>query len=695
MPLLQGRLSGCTLAGQIASRQRADVNARGAPWGRDTVQTPAVTPRVTTAWQPTDTGQVALWLRGDFGVGPTWWNDASGKDLRAYQDFGAPYEPVLDDTTINNQPGARFDGTAYYKINTLPIGDSGGSAYAYTSVFVYQLDSTLGASSYTAVLYALDDEGYSNVFLLCGSSTGYEPFAMKSRYAATDVAVGFGTAAMYDTNGHAVITTYDGVDSTDPVSYGAINNGVAQTVVGDGAFVNIPSGSIGGDATAGIGMVGAIAEIIIFQGELSAGNLTSLQAYLLAKYALGSTTVNFAGSSTATTSSTASIADNNPVAGASTATTSSSAAIADNNPVAGASTATTSSTAAIADNNPVAGASTATTSSTASIADNNPIAGTSATTTSSTAVLGGLDPIAGASTSTTSSTATIGEDNPVAGASTATTSSTATIADDNPIAGSSTATTSSTAAITDENPIAGTSATTTSSSATLGGLDPVAGASTATTDSTCVLGGLDPISGVSTATTSSTASLTDANPVTGASTCTTDSTCTLGGLDPVAGLSEATTSSTASITSTVTTVNISGASTATTSSQAAIGDLNPVAGTSAATTDSTATLGQITLKFITGVSTCITDSTCVLGDLNPVAGISTCTTGGTCALFVQRTRSKATSSDREVSKAASASVTNRSTPTRATSGPVVRSSTAARIRKLLGYPHEHHGRRDG
>ena len=206
MPLLQGRLSGRALAGQLSSRQRADVSARGAPWGRDTVQSPAVTPRVTTAWQPTDTGQVAFWVRGDFGVGATYWNDASGRDLRAYQDFGAPYEPVLDPTAVNNKSGARFDGTAYYKLNTLPIGDTGGAGNEYTSVFVYQLDATLGASAYAIVMYALDDEGYSNAFLLAGSSTGYEPFAMKSRYAATDVAVGFGSAAMYDANGHAAIT---------------------------------------------------------------------------------------------------------------------------------------------------------------------------------------------------------------------------------------------------------------------------------------------------------------------------------------------------------------------------------------------------------------------------------------------------------------------------------------------------------
>ena len=282
--LIQGKLFGRAVNGQVVSTQKADVVLRTAPLGRTEPQSPQISLPISLAWDPRDTGQVAFWVRGDFGVGLKYWNDASGRNLCAYQDFGTGYEPVVDDTAVNGKPGARFDGTTYYKLPTLPIGDSAGLGYVYTTVIVYQLDSTLAASSYSILMYALDDEGYSNAFLLAGSSTGYEPFAMKSRYAATDVAVGFGSAAMYDANGHAVITTYDGVDSTAASSYTGANNGVAQTVIGDGAFVNLALGSIGGDASAATGLVGVIAEIIVFQGALSAGERNSLDEYLSRRY---------------------------------------------------------------------------------------------------------------------------------------------------------------------------------------------------------------------------------------------------------------------------------------------------------------------------------------------------------------------------------------------------------------------------
>lgn len=550
MPLLQGRLSGCALAGQLSSRQRADVNARGAPWGRDTAQSPAVTPRVTTAWQPTDTGQVALWVRGDFGVGGTYWNDASGRDLRAYQPFGALYEPALDGAAINGKPCARFDGQTYYILPRLPIGDTGAASYAYTTIVVYKLDSgTLGSSGFSVVLYAMDDEGYSHAYLLSDAGTGYEPFAMKARYNAPAISVGFGTADLYDTNGHAVVITYDGVSSTSASSYTATANATAQTVVTDGAFSDISEGSIGGEGVyLTAGLTGVVAEVLVFIGALSAGDRTALDAYLIDRYALGAAPdVPVDGAATCRGVSAASIAADHPIVGASTGRGVSAASIAADHPIAGAATATGASSATIAADHPVAGASTAQGLCAADLAADHPIAGAATCATAALADIAATHPLDGASTAATASAADLGALHPVDGAASASGSSSADVAADHPIDGAATCQTLSAAEIGSGIEIAGAATCVTSAAADIAALHPIDGAATAVATSAAELGQGQPIAGASTARGVSSATIAADHPIAGAAACSSTSAAGLAAEHPIDGASTCATLASAEI----------------------------------------------------------------------------------------------------------------------------------------------------
>jgi hypothetical protein len=238
-------------------------------------------------WKPTDLAATCmLWLRGDLGSqGPTYWGDQSGNGRHATQVGGAPYEPSVGTVLINGKATARFAANAFYDIPVLYCGSA-----AWTQFVVYKLDSTLGASAYGSLLYWLDtnNSDASNVMFLAGSGTGYTPMVSLAEYTGTVAAVGYGTSATYDANPHIAQLTYDGGTNTSAASYTARQDWIGAAVSATGASVPV-TGKIGGDGL-GNGIIGEIAEIIVYDGVLSEADMLSVTEYLELRYNLVSTT---------------------------------------------------------------------------------------------------------------------------------------------------------------------------------------------------------------------------------------------------------------------------------------------------------------------------------------------------------------------------------------------------------------------
>lgn len=242
-------------------------------------------------WAPTDLpdNTCVLWLRGDLGQSPTGWEDQSGNGYHATQVGGAPYEPAVGTTLINGQATARFDVNAYYNLPDVYL-----TTGALTYFIVYKLDAPLGSNAFGVLAYWYDyNNAFSNVALLANFA-GYSPLTVACGYNTTTPGVGFGTSDLYDANAHTVSFTYDAGGTSTPANYAAFDNWLALSSFSDGNEAVI-TGTIGGDGL-GNGMVGEIAEIIIYDGVLSARDHLSVTEYLSRRY--GTLAASASGSGT-------------------------------------------------------------------------------------------------------------------------------------------------------------------------------------------------------------------------------------------------------------------------------------------------------------------------------------------------------------------------------------------------------------
>lgn len=242
-------------------------------------------------WAPTDiwANTCVLWLRGDLGQSPTGWEDQSGNGYHATQVAGAPYEPAVGTTLINGQATARFDVNAYYNLPDVYL-----TTGALTYFIVYKLDAPLGSNAFGVLAYWYDYNNASSNVALLANFAGYSPLTVACGYNTTTPGVGFGTSALYDANPHTVSFTYNGGGTSTPANYSAFGDWVGLSSFSDGNEAVI-TGVIGGDGL-GNGMIGEIAEIIIYDGELSARDHLSVTEYLSRRY--GTLAASASGSGT-------------------------------------------------------------------------------------------------------------------------------------------------------------------------------------------------------------------------------------------------------------------------------------------------------------------------------------------------------------------------------------------------------------
>lgn len=212
------------------------------------------------AFSPEQISGLTLWLKADAitgladGAALTTWEDSSGEDNDAAQ-ATADNKPTYKTNILNGLPVVRFDGTADF-LQTPDLGLS-------------QPGTVLIVASRTAAAERHMLDGTSTRWLMGGTATNWIMFAGSV----------LDTGDAQDTDAHVHTCIFNGasskyrLDGTEIGSGDAGAQGLAMTLIGCG---NSQTAFHPGD----------IAEVLIYDSALSAGNLALVEAYLSAKYAL-------------------------------------------------------------------------------------------------------------------------------------------------------------------------------------------------------------------------------------------------------------------------------------------------------------------------------------------------------------------------------------------------------------------------
>ncbi|HTG44559.1 MAG TPA: LamG-like jellyroll fold domain-containing protein, partial [Verrucomicrobiae bacterium] len=228
------------------------------------------------------TNQLALWLRADAGVAlsgsaVSQWSDQSGNNRHALQATSAS-QPLLSNSALNGLPALRFDGVNDFLAFTLPINGLNGM-----SIFLVgansQNQSGGGTHAEKAALFWNETAGWGTAYLTPFQST---------------VNMRFGTTQA----NNQILYSRPSSAGTAFTLTEAIKNGTTDTLYINGSNVVNQGGKFSSIAgcrdTANIGrgyndnsfFAGDIAELLIYTRALGAGERTTVEQYLGAKYGL-------------------------------------------------------------------------------------------------------------------------------------------------------------------------------------------------------------------------------------------------------------------------------------------------------------------------------------------------------------------------------------------------------------------------
>ena len=234
-------------------------------------------------WLPPKAPGCLLWLRADLGItlaagssNVSAWADQSGSNNNASQGTGAN-QPTYVANAMNNLPALKGDGANYYLVTSaFTIGA------AATMVAVVQ-PSAAPQGAYVRLL----DQGISNAYYLGVNSTGAK-YKLIVNNTTTPYGVAEGgtvSVPVAPANGNAIITaTY-----ASPTGSLYVNG----TVVASDSFTAPTPTSLQlyimqcyANAFSEF-WNGYLAEVIVYNRALSAGELTQMHRYLGARYAIG------------------------------------------------------------------------------------------------------------------------------------------------------------------------------------------------------------------------------------------------------------------------------------------------------------------------------------------------------------------------------------------------------------------------
>ncbi len=245
---------------------------------------------------PQVSSNMALWLRSDFGVTP---DPSTATNVNSIQDLsnnhfnfsqvtGSTFEPSLVPNAQNNLPAINFNAVASQNLQSAP-----------------NLIATDFSGGVTVFMVA-------NPILLNQPATGNQFMLDLGNYLNNDIALAlpFATSNQTPLSFHVYNGTNDNsISSTNTVSLGsfqlfeatqngdstgniflngslsanaALNNPLANITRGNNTLGGLPNGTQVGEFY----FNGQIAEVLVFQGQLSQNQRQSIESYLLFKYNL-------------------------------------------------------------------------------------------------------------------------------------------------------------------------------------------------------------------------------------------------------------------------------------------------------------------------------------------------------------------------------------------------------------------------
>lgn len=237
------------------------------------------------SWSPADL-LPWMWLRADLGItlngsNVSDWADQSGNS-RDIAQATAANQPLYNATGIGSQPSVDFDGIddLLFRTNTYIDGPM-------TIAVVFELISLPASSSFAAMVGMSNSAGGNQSLVLLCDYAGYQPYSWSFNQGAFDLSVGCADAL--DTNKHFFLSYYNNGGASTPANYTASLDNTAKTVVASDAFnagIYMTGFCLGTADVASFLANSKIAEIIILDRALTAGEETNLAAYVTSRYGI-------------------------------------------------------------------------------------------------------------------------------------------------------------------------------------------------------------------------------------------------------------------------------------------------------------------------------------------------------------------------------------------------------------------------
>lgn len=238
-----------------------------------------VAPTATaTAFAPTDVTGLKVWLKADSlgladGTAVSSWADSSGLSNHFTQATGAN-QPICKTGIINALPVVRFmsGGGAQHFLSATLSAQTAAEAF-----IVVQIAADPPLTSAEAGLWTFKSTNISATFFPFTDGTVYDGFATTARKTTVNPTPSL-AAAFRLYNVISVSGEWTSKLDTTQLFTTATNTVAFATT----ALLGKSDGSGSGDGY----LRGDVAELIIFDNKISAGNRTAIEAYLKAKYAL-------------------------------------------------------------------------------------------------------------------------------------------------------------------------------------------------------------------------------------------------------------------------------------------------------------------------------------------------------------------------------------------------------------------------
>jgi hypothetical protein len=257
-------------------------------WGKPVT---IVVPRARDFAPPRLTGCVA-WLRSDLGLDPGQSNNTTAPNWRSLVAGTADCAQTTDAKRpvwhssggLNNRPYLSFNGNAAY---TWAMNLGG----AKTSLCIFRLAATISLGNLFSIysMKRTSDNTFSE-YSICNIS-GYKISSFRYDYQAASTTVGYDWSPG-TTNGHYMITTYNGGTNTSTSSYTDTLDGTVQTLSASGAFGRLSTdlGSIGARLSSAqvvsFGCNCDLYEVAVYNRVISSAEITHLIHYAQNRYHL-------------------------------------------------------------------------------------------------------------------------------------------------------------------------------------------------------------------------------------------------------------------------------------------------------------------------------------------------------------------------------------------------------------------------